>query len=161
MKLKGLKKVNKVVNEFTKQFGVRAELGTEFQAYCDEMIINYTLTCDADEKYYFIQDAEERYPYIKADIFLWCLMHEIGHCVTDTFWTETEQEYFMAQKEAMTCIVDDDIRNDWYHACPDEFFATKWAGDYMTKHPKKIAKFWKKMQKAIMEFYYKNNVNEG
>jgi hypothetical protein len=159
MKIKGLKKVNRIVNRFTKKFGVTAKPDTEFEAFCDRMTIGYALTCDKDDKAFFIADAEKRYPDIKADIFLWCLMHEIGHCVTDGFWSYEEQAYFTEQKEAMTNIEDDQLRNDWYHACPDEFFATKWAGDYMRKHPKEIARFWKKVQKAIIQVYLKNNVN--
>jgi hypothetical protein len=159
MKIKGLKKVDKIVNNFTqKNFGVTAKLDNEFEAFCSKKVIGYTLFCDEDEKAYFIMDAQAKYPHINADIFLWCLMHEIGHCLTDDMWNENEQKYFYIQKKNMTNIEDDRLRNDWYHACPDEFFATKWAGDYMTAHPKKIAKFWNKMQMAIINLYKKNNL---
>lgn len=160
-KLKGLKKIDKIINEFTAQFGVTTDLDTEFEAFCDQMKIGYTLVYGEMDKDFFIEDAQMRYPEIKADIFLWCLLHEIGHCLTEGLWTEEEREYFWAQKEACAYMRDDKDRNDWYHACPDEFFATKWAGDYMRNHPKKVAKFWNKLQPAIMNMYIKNGLIEG
>ena len=60
----------------------------------------------------------------------------------------------------MMCYSDTDLRNNWYHCLPDEFFATRWAGNYMRKHPKKIAKFWAEMQAEIIKFYKKNGLLE-
>ena len=156
--IKGLKRVNRIINDFTRQFGVTAVLDTEFEAFCEDMRIGYTLYVDEDDQFFFLEDARCRYPEIKADTFLWLFMHELGHCITDGFWTPEEQEYFTNQKDSMMNVYDDQRRNDWYHACPDEFFATKWAGDYMMNHPKKIAKFWNELQAAILRMYRKNGV---
>lgn len=159
-KLKGIKKIDKLINKFTKQFGITANLGTEFQAFCDDHTIEYTLVIAEEDIKYFIEDAEKRYPDIKTDIFLWCLLHEIGHIITDVLWTDEELEYFEAQKNEMMCYSDTDLRNNWYHCIPDEFFATRWAGNYMRKHPKKIANFWAEMQAEIIKFYKKNGLLE-
>ena len=157
-KIKGLNRINRIVNEFTEQFGVTAKLDTEFQAFCDDMTIGYALFFNEDSREFFVNDAEKRYPEVKADIFLWAFMHEIGHCMTDHLWSEEEQAYFEQYKEDMTYIMDDQERNDCYHACPDEFMATKWAGDYMRDHADEIAEFWNKLQAAIMRMYRKNGV---
>ena len=37
--------------------------------------------------------------FVNADIFLWALMHEIGHCMTEDMWTDEEREYFNYQKD--------------------------------------------------------------
>lgn len=161
-KLKGLKKVNKIINEFTvKNFGVTAEPGVEFQAFCGDNLINYAFVLADSSIGYFMDDVNMRYPEINADVFLWCLLHEIFHCVTDGQWTKEELEYFEYQKEKLVCIVDDQTRHDWYHAIPDEFFATKRAGEYMMQHPKKIAKFWNKLAPALANFYEKNGLMEN
>lgn len=164
-KLKGTKRLEKVVNKFTKKnFGVTAKMGAEFLAYCDSQVINFTLAMNEDDVNYYLNDVKERYPYIQANIFLWCLLHEVGHCKTDYLWSAEENAYFMKQKEDMTSVEDDKVRNAWYHALPDEYIATKWAGEYMTNHPKKIAKFWSKMQAELLKFYVKNGLlaeNEG
>ena len=164
-KLKGVKRINRIINEFTwRNFRVKAVFHNEFLALCDEKVIGYTLAIDKGNLDYFIEDAEKRYPNIKADPFLWLFMHEIGHCMTDGMWTQAELERFAEQKEKMTEVEDEgfllEIKNDWYHSVPDEFFATKWAGEYMEKHPKKIAKFWNKLQPEIMKFYIINGLFE-
>ena len=165
MELKGIKKIDKIINDFTfKNFGVTARLDTEFEAFCDNgrRLVGYTLLATEDGNGQFIEDAVKRYPNLNADIFLWALMHEIGHCMTEDMWTAEEREYFYYQKD-MICEseVEEDGMNAWYHACPDEFFATKWAGDYMTNHPKKMKKFWNELQGAILKMYVKNGLIEG
>ncbi len=165
MTLKGIRKVEKIINDFTtKNFGVTARLDTEFEAFCDNgrKLVGYTLLTDENGEGDFIEDAIKRYPNIKADIFLWALMHEIGHCMTENMWTTEEREYFNNQKEM---IEDEEIEieaaNAWYHCCPDEFFATKWAGDYMMAHPRKMKNFWNKLQTALLKMYVKNGLIEG
>ena len=87
-KLKGIKKIDRIINNFTKNFNIKADLGEEFLAYCDDRLINYTLVIDEADINYFIEDAEKRFPDVQADIFLWSLMHEIAHIMTDDMWTE-------------------------------------------------------------------------
>ena len=161
--MKGIKRINRIINEFTwRNFHVKAKLHTDFLAHCEEKIIGYTLVVGQNDVEFFIEDAEKRFPNINADPFLWLLMHEIGHCMTDGMWTEAELERFAEQKEKMTEVEDEgfllEIKNDWYHSVPDEYFATRWAGEYMTKYPKKIAKFWNKLQPEIIKFYIMNGL---
>lgn len=158
-KIKGIKKVNKIINKFTEQFGVTCRYDTEFEAFCDNgrKLVGYTFldTGCGD----FVEDAQKRYPEINADIFLWALMHEIGHCMTENMWTQEEREYFWYQKDMIVDMeIEEEGMNAWYHCCPDEFFATKWAGDYMRNHPKEMKKFWNKLQCAILQMYAKNNL---
>lgn len=162
MEIKGIKKIDKIINNFTmKNFGVTARFDTEFEAFCDEgrKLIGYTLITTEGGEGQFIEDATRRYPEINADIFLWALMHEIGHCMTEDMWTPEEREYFYYQKDMIYEMeVEEEGMNAWYHACPDEFFATKWAGDYMRNHPKKMKKFWNELQVAMLQMYKKNNL---
>lgn len=154
----GLETIDEIINRFTARFNIKADLGEEFQAFCDDRIINYTLAIEEEDINYFIKDAETRYPDICADIFLWCLLHEIGHVMTNNMWSDEELDYFEAQKEEMFRYSDADLRNNWYHCLPDEFHATRWAGNYMRKHPKKIAEFWNELHLAIMRFYLNNDL---
>lgn len=162
MEIKGIKKIDKIINNFTmKNFGVTARFDTEFEAFCDEgrKLIGYTLITTEGGEGQFIEDATRRYPEINADIFLWALMHEIGHCMTEDMWSAEEREYFYYQKDMIYEMeVEEEGMNAWYHACPDEFFATKWAGDYMRNHPKKMKKFWNELQVAMLQMYKKNNL---
>ena len=158
--LKGLNKVDKIINNFTAQFNITARFDAEFQAFCDERVIGYSLIALSDGGGQFIEDAIKRYPQINADIFLWAIMHEIGHCMTEDMWTEEEKNYFWEQKEMMENAedIDWDNLNAWYHVCPDEFFATRWAGEYMVAHQGQIRRFWRRLQKALLEMYRVNGL---
>lgn len=158
-KLKGIKNLTKEINKWTqKNFGIKTVLNEDFCAWCDEFKIGYTLVVCSQDAETFLEDVSMRYPDIKADYFLWCLLHEIGHCMTDEMWSEEEQERFDAELERMTEIENTKDKSYWYYSIPNEFFATRWAGDYMTAHPKKIAKFWNKIQPKILEIYEKNEI---
>ena len=157
-KIKGKKKLEKIINEFTQQFGVKAKLGPEFLAFADSGKIHFAVATMQEDNNFFIEDAVLKYPEIQAPPFIWLLMHEIGHCMTDHYFSAAEQEYITKMKDKLAYLSDDQDRNDWYHSLPDEFNATRWAAIYMIEHPKKIAKFWNKAQKAIQNFYIENNV---
>lgn len=157
--MKGYKEIRKVVNEFTSTFGIRAEWGEEFQALPTDKIITFTVIVDEDMNEVFLADAEARFPAVHANLFLWLLMHEIGHCMTDHLWDMDDENYFTKAKAKLDEIFDDVMTiNEWYHKIPDEYMATKWAGEYMTYHPKKMKKFNKKMNKAMKNFCEKNNI---
>ena len=81
-------------------------------------------------------------------------------------YTEEEREYFYFQKDRIAICgnetdIEEEDMNTWYHACPDEFFATRWAGEYMRNHPKKMKKFWIELQTALIQTYVKNGLIEG
>lgn len=157
--LRGLEKVEKVINDFTKKnFDLLAVCGNDFRAYPTTKEIHFAFEIPEDDINYYLEDVAYRYPQIRADIFLWCLMHEIGHCMTDEMWSEEESEYFESQKEMLAYIEDDEMRNAWYHALPDEFLATRWAGEYMVEHTPEIAEFWHKLQETLFTFYLENNL---
>ena len=157
--MKGYKRIRKVVNEFTSTFGIRAEWGEEFQALPTDKIITFTVIVDEDMNEVFLADAENRFPAVHANLFLWLLMHEIGHCMTDALWTMDDEEYFKKAKDKLNEYFDTSENiNEWYHKIPDEYMATKWAGEYMTCHPKKMKKFNKKMNEAMKNFCEKNDI---
>lgn len=167
MKLKGKKALTKIVNDFTKkEFGVTAVFGNEFQALPTDKIIEFSLVVDKDIQECTINDMEERYPDIKTSMFIWLLMHEIGHCMTDKLWDMDDENYFLKAKERLNDYWTTDehadvvARNEWYHLIGDEYFATRWAGRWMRENPKKMKKFCKKLNNAVEEFFRKNGLTE-
>jgi hypothetical protein len=160
MKVKGMKAITKVVNEFTQTFGVTAEWGIEFEALPTDKIIHFTIIVDEDMDRVFLEDAETRFPAVHANLFLWLLMHEIGHCMTDHLWTMDDEAYFMKVKDKLDEYFDtSESVNEWYHTIGDEYMATKWAGEYMTAHPKKMKRFCRRMNKAMEIFCEKNEIS--
>lgn len=161
VKLKGVKSLEKTVNEFTKkEFGVTASMGVEFLSYPSNKIIQFSVVVDEDMQEACINDMESRFPNVHAPMFLWLLMHEIGHCMTDSIWDGDDEIYFAHMRDRLDDYFDGDVlaKNEWYHVIGDEYFATKWAGMYMMAHPKKMKKFCKKMNKAMEKFCIKNAI---
>ncbi len=160
MKVKGLEDIEKIVNEFTQTFGVTAEWGIEFEALPTDKIIHFTIIVDEDLNEVFLKDAENRFPAVHANLFLWLLMHEIGHCMTDYLWTMDDEDYFMKAKDRLDDFFETDVesKNEWYHKIGDEYMATKWAGEYMTAHPKKMKRFCRRMNKAMETFCEENDI---
>ena len=159
MEIKGLKKIDKVINEFTKQFGITAFIDplNGFQAYTTQMQVSYHILVDTDWLTCFAEEANNRYEGINANPFLWGLMHEIGHCMTD-IWDEEDEKYFQLMNEKLNDFDTVEEVNTWYHIIPDEYFATRWAADFMRTHPKKMRKFCEKMNKVMKNFCEKNNI---
>jgi len=158
MEIKGLKRIDKVINDFTKQFGITAFIDpiNGFQAYTTEMKVSYTLFVDEEWLDCFANEANTRYEGINANPFLWGIMHEIGHCMTD-IWDFEDEKFFEQMKKKLDNFETAEEINTWYHVLPDEYFATRWAADFMWTHPKKMRKFCEKMNKAIQNFCEKNN----
>ena len=160
MKIKGMKHLEKIVNEFTRTFGVIAHWNPDFEALPTQKIIGFTVFVEEDMEEVFLADAEARFPEVHASLFLWLLMHEIGHCMTDYLWTAEDEAYFEETRNSLDDYFGYDVmaKNDWYHKIGDEYMATKWAGEYMMAHPKKMKKFNKKMNEAMRIFCKKNGI---
>lgn len=139
-------KLKAIIKEFTAPFGIKVCKGYEWEAYENE--VHYP---DNPERYNaegFMEVIERIYPDIKASEFTWSLLHEIGHAKTWRYFTKKAWK-----KYAKTAPYIHDIEE--YFRIPQERVATDWAADYIRKHPKKIKKFEKKLQKALDKKGYK------
>lgn len=159
-KIKGKKAFTKVINDFTqKEFGVTAIFGKEFQALPSSKEIEFSLIEDEEMEELFIKDIEERFPDIHTTTFIWSLMHEIGHCMTDDYWDMDDEAYFVKAKAKLDEYFDNSVdMNVWYHCIGDEYVATRWAGRWMRGNSMKMKKFVKQFNKALKKFYEKNGI---
>lgn len=159
-KLKGAKRLQKTINNFTKTFGVTAKWGKEFEAIPATNTIHFTVLVDTDVLNHFVDNAEMRYPEVYAHPFLWLLMHEIGHLMTCNLFSVEEQQRFLDMKDNINEFAGYYYPTvcEWYQILPDEYMATRWAGEYMLKHPKKIKKFCNKLNKEMLIFFKKNEI---
>lgn len=157
--LKGINEINNTINEFLKPFDLTAELGTDFDYCFFENKIHYTLVVGDLSSTLFMQNAEARFPDVHADVFLWSLLHEVGHNETiDDLEDETEDFC----REIKNHLFDNNLSiesiHEIYFNCPDEMAATDWAGEYLMNHSKEIAAFWNKLQPLIKNFYELNKI---
>jgi hypothetical protein len=80
--------------------------------------------------------------------------------MTDYLWTAEDEAYFETARNDLDEWFGEDVitKNEWYHKIGDEYMATKWAGEYIITHPKKMAKFNKKLNEAMKIFCKKNGI---
>lgn len=161
MRLKGVKKINDIISELVSQFDCTCEMGLDFSYYYDSSNITWSILVSETADDSFNKFLKEEYPDITADIFLWSLLHEIGHHETCDMWTEEEQLHFDELKIKLEEDTDD---KDYLTSCieyyhiPDEYEATKWAANYIIENEEYLIEFWGKLQEAIINFYVVNNI---
>jgi len=165
-KVRGLRKLNKAVTIQLQPFGIeKAECLDSYAYYRDSNRITFKLTEDTLEDRWFTEFVKERFNYNVKYPFIFSLLHEVGHHMTDddlddmTYdFCEGEKAYIDAEMQTAT-----DIRKckdlEWkYFGLPDEILATTWAVEYMQSHPIKVEKMWSEILVALEKFYRKNGV---
>ena len=100
----------------------------------------------------FMDRVERLYPDVKADEFLWGLLHEIGHIETIDDFDDDEIAEFHLIKDVPN------ISDEEYYEVPDEFEATDWAANFMRENEALVDSFWAKVQPEIQRFYEVNNI---
>ena len=159
--LKGVIEINEIISELVSQFDCTCDMGLDFSYYYDSSKITWTVLITETADSSFNEFVKKEYPEITADIFLWSLLHEIGHHETCDFWSESEQLHFDKLKDELekentdkdyltSCI-------EYYHI-PDEYEATKWAANYILNNEDYLKDFWERLQEAIINFYVVNNI---
>lgn len=143
--------ITNILNDFLKPFDCITVLDTDFAYYSASNLITYAfIIADKHEKT-FTKFVNNLFPNVKANIFLWSFLHELGHHETeDDFEDEEWEEY---REKAPKCSSDEE-----YYNLPIEYAATYWAGQYMTKHYNEIKKLWDNLIPAIKNFYYEMEV---
>ena len=140
---KELDRITNIINNFLEPFDCVAFAGTDFNYYPASNTIEFALTVIDEHANSFKQFAESLHP-VHSDIFLWSLMHELGHAETEDEFDDDE-EYEAA---AANVISDED-----YYNIPQEYAATDWAGEYMTEHEDEMIQLWNELAPAIKAFY--------
>lgn len=155
--MKGLSKITKLLNDFVRTIDEElfVEEDGDFAYYPLSNKITYSLVVSEKGNADFMQSVEFFNPKVKCDIFLWSILHEIGHHETidelsDADLRDSELIKFLAAGGA--------IPEERYYECPDERAATGWAVQYAESHTAILAEFWEELQKAIMRFYKLNHI---
>ena len=160
--LKGIEKVNQIIDSFVNQFGLRSEMGTDFSYYYPINKITWSFFMTEESNKSFEKFVENTFPDINCNTFIWSLLHEIGHHETIDNWTGDEQYIFDSMKEDLEDRLLEEKEFDIcteYYSVPDEFEATTWAAEYIRDHEPELRLFWDKFQVAANEFAELNEVN--
>ena len=138
--------ITEILNDFLKPFDCVSNFGETFGFYSISNTVEFALTVKDVHDKTFMDFVTKRYPDIRADIFLWSFLHEVGHHETENDFDDDEWENYM--RAIFNC--EDDM--EYYHLSI-ECAATDWAGNYMRTHTDEVSALWKKLQPAIMNFY--------
>ena len=103
----------------------------------------------------FLNSVLRLEPEVEADVFLWSLLHEVGHHETYDEISDEENDYCDDTKKK---IEEGELPNELYYDMIDERLATEWAVEYANTHKEELKAFWEKLQPAIMDFYRLNKV---
>ena len=166
-KVKGTKKLNKVIKKQLAPFGIKKVfMDTEWAYYFDEEKISYApIMIDDEQGKAFLNFIERRFGYTTEMPFMLFLLHEVGHHIANDNIVDDIAEFCEAEKERIEKELQETFRedevmalNDEYFNLPDEIMATQWAVTYMREHPRKVAKMWNEIADRMKKFYDKNEV---
>jgi len=163
--LKGVKKLDKKVSKFTEKFGCTAEMGSEFCYWKGEDLINYSLLVGLASDGLWREYVLKNFNYKIENIFMFSLLHEIGHHLTmDNFSKKMRNAEAKKVEKIEEKLNESDseivFRNSnlEYFDLPMERVATKWAVNFSKKHRRFLKRFWKSFQKDLYAFYALNGI---
>ena len=161
-KLKGVRKLNKVVNAFAKQFGVKFHLGTQFEISNTTNDAWYAVVLSDNYTEYYRSSVKE-ISNENIPIFLMSFLHEIGHYVTKEFFTEDEMDDEWLMKDEIQEKYDGEACKEYayeYFSLPMEQEATNWGVAYFKLHAKECMEFYNKFLTELYHFFKINHVEE-
>ena len=139
MKLKGTKKLTAQMDSFLRPFGVKSLLGKDFAYYPVTEQVQFTIVMEERADRVFAQFIAETFQYKVKDMFLFSLLHEVGHHLTLEDFEDDEIEKEWKHKSKIEWEIDDtnyDEKLMEYFNLPSEYAATAWAVSYMRDHEK-------------------------
>lgn len=158
--LKGLDKIEEILNGFLQEWECTVRLEPDFAYYSASNIIAYSFCCSVVSDMLFSEVINRLCPEINCDIFLWSFLHELGHHETidnledsEVLFSINEKKRIQREQEGIT---DTKQRIDLarqYYVLPDELAATQWAVNYMRAHTAEMQALWEELKPAIMNFY--------
>lgn len=162
MELKGVEKVNNVINEFVRQFYLESEMGEDFSYYYPINKITWSFLMTEDSNRAYKTFLNKHFPDIDCNIFVWSILHEVGHHETIDEWDGDDQYEFDIKKENLEqrLVEEDEFKVcSEYYEIPDEMKATTWAAEYIREHKEEIDAFYEKFKKVVYEFVELNDVD--
>lgn len=163
--LKGTKKIDEMVNTFCEKFGCTAELGAEFCYWDDDETVDYSLVISVPSDEAWKEYVKETFNFRITNIFMFSLLHEIGHHFTmgkfNKFQQSKERVAIAKIEHNLSESNDEDFDKEMYKKyfdLPMEKSATKWAVNYYRTHRQAINRFYKKLEKELQKFYKLNGL---
>lgn len=150
-RLKGVKALTKCLDKFLAKWDLTSQFGTDFAYLYYKRIVVWTLAVTQQNDIDFQNFFESLGCNVKCDVFLYSLLHEIGHSQTLDDINEEDYAYALDRKA-------EPLTNAEYFRLPDEIAATQWAVDFLNEHTEEVREFWEEFVPLVMKFYEINNI---
>lgn len=165
-KVKGIKKLNKVIKKQLAPFGIeKVFMDTEFAYYYNDKISYAPVMINDFQGQAFLAFIEKRFGYTTKMPFMLFLLHEVGHHIANENIVDDIAEFCEKEKDRIQAemdLTDDEAEimrlDDEYFNLPDEIMATQWAVNYMRKHPRITKRMWFEIAEELEQFYEANGV---
>lgn len=156
-----LKKIENILDNYlSSRFDCELlEFDTDFYCFPNTREIAIALTYSENADIEFNKLFQRLGLKYSCDPFILAFYHEIGHCMTWDYFNSFDK--FIITKGKKIIESTDKItplRRFVYTNWLDEFCATRWACNYINKHPKEVAKMWSVIQPLILQFYKDNGL---
>lgn len=146
-----LDNIKNITNEFLAKFDLDGDFDEEFGYYRYEELVTYTVVVTNRFDILFNEFVTKNFPDVTAPIFLWSLLHEVGHAQTDNEIEDEIYDYCINRKLELDANNDDDVMAYFY--LPDEFTATKWAYEYMRDNVSEVSELWDRLRVEIEKLH--------
>ena len=150
-RLKNYNELNECIEAFVSKWDLYAKFSNQFAFLNDTDTVLWTLATGKTSAEKFAKFFEDCGCNVKADIFLYSILHEIGHSQTMEQISEMDWNYSQDMKQT-------ELTDEEYFNLPDEIAATKWAVDYLNNNTEDVKAFWDTFVPLLMKFYMKNKV---
>lgn len=164
MKIKGKKKVETIVFNIVKPFGIKTvRMRSDFVYNIENERVTFTVPVFGELEKYHCEWINARYNVDLSDpLIYWffSLLHEVGHHQTMIELTDEDLEFedFMRELIHINYADQDDSfeSSDVYFSLPAEILATEWALNYMENNWEWVNKNLKLIAKTFNHFYNRN-----
>ena len=133
------------IKSINRHIKIRPSSTTCFGLDEDTLFLN---VLDIDECGFLKHMSEEHFCHCTYDydILLWIILHEIGHCETQYFLSDSEEDYGyrdLCQRIEFDLLTQNEALQRLYYNLSSEYEATEWAISYEYEHQDKCHIFSK------------------
>ena len=148
-----------IVEEFIAPIGdIEAELGTDFYSFPYDNVIQFAIFVKDNSDKYFQNFVDTAFPLAKGLVgtFMWSVLHEVGHIMTDKEVTEEEENFSDKVKNILNNREKlEDLDYYVYFYLADEYKATEWAYHYIMNNLNRVLEYENKIYEKVLNFVEK------
>lgn len=150
-------RITDIIDAFLEKFNLTSFLGTDFGYYRSSDEVEYPVVITERFEKLWGDHLNRRFGaemnVKEIPIFVWSILHEVGHSQTDNYFTDEAKQIFEEYKQNLDGENDEDTEE--YYNIPEEALATLWAFQYIQANREEVMDLSILLAEAFDEFYNK------